>query len=85
MKAFNYPGRVLSANSKPIEQVKILLDGIAIGKSGEDGTFELKGVTPGKHTVQGEKPHFEFGQETFEANSQAVAAIAITPKRHSPQ
>lgn len=81
LKAFNYPGHVFFANSKPIEHVKILLDGIANVNSDKDGSFKLMNLSPGRHTVQGEKAHFEFGQETVEANSRNVAALRLTPKR----
>uniref|UniRef100_A0A914GZD0 Nodal modulator 1 n=1 Tax=Globodera rostochiensis TaxID=31243 RepID=A0A914GZD0_GLORO len=83
VSSFRLVGRVLDPLNRPmVGEVSISLDGVPrvtttkasdVGEEGttaaDIGTFELVGVTGGKHRIGGTRKHYEFGQIEIDLSS----------------
>jgi hypothetical protein len=82
VKSFTIFGTAIVAESKPIENAKIMVDGIEMAVTDKKGIFKLTNISPGKHKISAEKENFEFAQIDIEASIKMDGQIRIKPKRY---
>ncbi|KAI6176776.1 hypothetical protein M3Y97_00835400 [Aphelenchoides bicaudatus] len=78
-EGFDVVGQVQS-NKKPLAGVTIFCDGKQVATSDDSGTYRIKALKSGRHTIEGKKEHFYFEklQHDITIENPAIPAISVT-------